>query len=590
MKTKEKMNIKIPYFIYSSGEKGIHGLDWGVKYISTSWGTAVEADLLYRTLMDRYGLRPSLERPNDGELAFLILPVSKGSFHGYLFGMVQPYRDSIAQGKRPNISLIACMISQSVVRESGMTPARMGSALFQQEGLKTLGLREEDRHSFVAERPAHIEFDTSPVPGMLQGISKLDYWPRGSAGIWLFGNKLRQLSPIQTKHDKSEQPQPGRAAAVLKNIKKSKTKWVIWAGLPVFILLLFLIIRNGDEKKPGDSNVEPVRTLTEAADVIENKAEDSSVEPVPKVKIVSRNFSKPALSGEEAKKTMTKGKAEKESARSLLDIFPDKDRRVFEFVTWLNPIQMNAVRQGGRVASVKLSLLDGKTTEKGPFTFKSIVQNNEGFLVTSEVFACLLQHLMKEWTLDYDGGKGAYRHLGIESEKLHVDTKRLQTISSNIQKCGGTTTARIVGKATNSNSNLRSALDKYLLDKGINKTLSDNKRRIAFFASTSKNGVFRCYYVDTDGAGKNISGSSILVRENQQIKWTKAQDLSNYMGNFFKQSGSESPDFLKIANKKIDDELRAAMEKANPEKKDKSDLVKDPRILTFLAQRLFNKL
>lgn len=561
------MNIKIPYFIYSSGEKGIHGLDWGIKFISTSWGTAVEADLLYRTLTDRYGLRPSLERPNDGEFAFLILPVSKGSFNGYLFGMVQPYRDSNAQGNRPNIGLIACMISHNVVRESGMTPDRMGSALFQQEGLKTLGFRKKDRHPFVTERPTHIEFDTLPVPEMIQGISKLNYWPQGSTGLWLFGNKIRQLSPIPIKKDKSEQPQQSKAFTVLKPFKEFKTKWGILAGLSVFILFLFLIFINGAEKKPGDI-----------------------VEPDQKNEIVNLKSSERDLSGGESKKTIKKGKTEKESASSLLDIFPYKDCRIFKFVTLLNPTQMKAVRQGGRVTRVELSPLDGKITEKETCSFESIVQTNEGFLVTSEVFACLLRHLMKKWILEYNKGKQTYRHLGIESEKLHLDTERLQTISSNIQKCGGKTTARIFWKAINSDLNLRSALDKYFLDKGMNKIASDYRSQIVFFSSMSENGVFRCYYIDTDGAGRDMPGSSILIREDQQIEWTDAPELSNYMGKFFKQSDSERPDLLKIANKKTDDELRAVMKKANPEQKDNSDLLQDPRILKFLAERLFNKL
>ena len=556
------MNIKFPYFIYTSGEKGMHGLDWGVKFVSSSWGTPADTDLLYRTLTERYGLRPSLERPNDGESGFLILPVSKGSFQGYLFGMVQPYRDSDAQGNRPNISLIACLISKSLVRESGMTPGQISSALFQRKGLKTIGFRQEARHPDFSERPPHIEFDVSSISAVPKGFLNLNDWPHGSAGAWLLGDSVRKLSPAQIEKVKEDQSQPGRVTRVF-NVREPKTKWIIGVGLSAFIAVLFLIFSNGNEQKIA--------------------------KPDKKDRIVNLKSTPKGPTRAERKKAMKKEEPATASTGSLLDIFAPADRETFEFVALLDRTQVKALINGGRVAGIKLSPLVEKKTEKETLTFKSMGQSTEGFLVTPDVISCLLGNMVEEWSLQKKSGTQKYHLFEIRSKNLHIESERLRSISSNIEKCGGLKTAQLVGKGTNPDTNLRSALNKYLLDQRKDKGASDWRNQIAFFCPTTKEGVFRGYYVENDDIGRERAKSTILISD-RRLKWTNARKLSDCMGKVFKSSDSERPDLLKIADKKINNDLIEEMNKHRTEQKNSPELDQDPRVLKFLSELIFKKL
>ena len=556
------MNIKFPYFIYTSGEKGMHGLDWGVKFVSSSWGSPADTDLLYRTLTERYGLRPSLERPNDGESGFLILPVSKGSFQGYLFGMVQPYRDSDAQGNRPNISLIACLLSQSLVREFGITPGQVGSTLLQQESLKTLGFRQEERHPDFSERPPYIELDVSSISAMPKGFLKLNNWPHGSTGVWLLGDSVRKLSPAQIEKVKEDQSHPGRDPKVF-NISELKTKWIIGVGLSAFIAVLFLIFSNGNEQK--------------------------IVKPDKKDRIVNLKSTPKGPARAERKKAMKKEEPATASTGSLLDIFAPADRETFELVALLNRTQVKALVNGGWVAGIKISPLVEKKTEKETLTLKSMGQSTEGFLVTTDVISCLLGNMVEEWSLQKKSGTQKYHLFEIRSKNLRIESERLRSISSNIEKCGGLKTAQLVGKGTNPDTNLRSALNKYLLDQRKDKGASDWRNQIAFFCPTTKEGVFRGYYVEYDDTGRERANSTILVSD-RPFKGTNARKLSDCMGKLFKSSDAERPELLKITNKKINNDLIKEMNNPRTEQKNSPELDQDPRVLKFLSELIIKKL
>ena len=63
------------YFVFTSGEEGVHGLDWGIKFSSKVLGDAVNLDINYRELLKKFALSPSLERPNkDNDIGLLLLP------------------------------------------------------------------------------------------------------------------------------------------------------------------------------------------------------------------------------------------------------------------------------------------------------------------------------------------------------------------------------------------------------------------------------------------------------------------------------------------------------------------------------------
>ena len=53
------------YRVFTSGEQGIHGLDWGIKHASEYFADSQQLDTEYRALLKEFGLLPSLERPAD---------------------------------------------------------------------------------------------------------------------------------------------------------------------------------------------------------------------------------------------------------------------------------------------------------------------------------------------------------------------------------------------------------------------------------------------------------------------------------------------------------------------------------------------
>jgi len=556
------MNIKIPYFIYTSGEKGMHGLDWGVKFVSPNWGTASDADQLYRTLMDRYGLKPSLERPDAGEAGFLILPISKGSFRGYLFGIFQPYRDSDAQGNRPNITLLACLISYSMVRDSGVTPGQIGAALLQQEGLNTIGFRAEDRHPRVLKRRSEIELDISSVSHIPHALSNLDAWPQGAEGIWVFDGKLRKIFPSESHKFAEDNSRPGGLAGLL-STEKLRNKWIIGLGFLACIVVLFFIFRDGSEQLPAKPQKEKV---------------------IAELKPIERS-----LDQEESAIDLNKERPKAASASSLIEIFTPSDRKAFQFIAMLNTTQMKAFMQGGRVANVKLFPLDEKAAEPEKGTFHSIGQTDEGFLVTPEVIFCLLQGMAEKWLLQYSEGKSTYYPLQIVSKTLHEGSERLGVISSNIYRCGAKKISEIRCKESNPDSRLESTLNKVFLDQKIDKTEPDSSSRIVFFASTTEEGVFRGHYVEKDVANREIPRSNILLADAVQIEWADPQKLSNDIGRLF-IADPERPDLLKLTDKKMDKELIEEMKQLKETQEKASNLVQDLRILTYLSEQIFKRL
>lgn len=92
---------QLSYFVFTSGEKGIRELDWGVKFASSVLGDHYELDSSYRELLSEFGLSPSLERPDSG-VGLLLLP-----WRASLLVFIFPGFDTM---KRLNTVAIACNI------------------------------------------------------------------------------------------------------------------------------------------------------------------------------------------------------------------------------------------------------------------------------------------------------------------------------------------------------------------------------------------------------------------------------------------------------------------------------------------------
>lgn len=103
------MSIKnLRYWVFTSGENGIHGLDWGIKHASEYFSDRQKLDTDYRALLKDFGLPPSLERP-ENEAGLILLSWNQSDYiAGFIFS-------GMDHGDRPNTSSVICVIPSELV-------------------------------------------------------------------------------------------------------------------------------------------------------------------------------------------------------------------------------------------------------------------------------------------------------------------------------------------------------------------------------------------------------------------------------------------------------------------------------------------
>lgn len=181
------------YFVFTSGEEGVHGTDWGIKFSSKILGDAVSLDVNYRDLLKKFGLSPNLKRPDkDNDVGLLLLPNNSGK----LLIFIIPGRDL---KERLNTIAIACNIPIDLtfsfnVRE---VARRIWSA---NDLMKISG-----RNSF---RPDTLLFPDEPAPAVeypFVASSGLMQWPENN-GYLSINRNIRELSIVSTKVKTNDEP------------------------------------------------------------------------------------------------------------------------------------------------------------------------------------------------------------------------------------------------------------------------------------------------------------------------------------------------------------------------------------------------
>lgn len=174
------------YFVFTSGEEGVHGLDWGIKFSSKVLGDAVNLDINYRDLLEKFGLSPSLERPNkDNDVGLLLLPNNSGKLLIFIF----PGKDL---QERLNTIAIACNIPIDLTFSFSVREAarRIWSA---NDLMKISG-----RNSF---RPDTLIFPDEPAPDIeypFAASSGLMQWPENN-GYLSIDRNIRELSLVRAE-------------------------------------------------------------------------------------------------------------------------------------------------------------------------------------------------------------------------------------------------------------------------------------------------------------------------------------------------------------------------------------------------------
>ena len=211
----------LAYWVFTSGEEGVHGLDWGVKHASKSFPDRYKLDSRYRSLLKAFSLLPSLERPQRGA-GLILLPwqgQGKDGDEGALMGFIFPGNDHKG---RPNISTVACVVPADVLRT--LTPSEAVRALWSSNDLERIARRNSVRPDtlFLDEKPPSAAEVPLPIPLSLK-------WPGKDVGYLMMDERVRDLRCL------SPQLCPPVEGAAAK--RKLRTPW--FAALLVALALTF---------------------------------------------------------------------------------------------------------------------------------------------------------------------------------------------------------------------------------------------------------------------------------------------------------------------------------------------------------------
>ena len=204
------MRMELEYFVFTSGEKGVHGFDWGVKFSSYSLKNPHELDEHYRKTLSEFNLSPSLERPEN--FGLLLIPFDDENLLGFIF----PGHD--LKG-RPNTITVACKIPDEISKRFNVN--EVVKNLWASNDLAKISQHENNR-------PNTILFNENFSASNEFQYLNLITWPNINNGYIVIDEKIKKLQreifcPIN-------QPQ---------KIKLSKQKYFFAACLLIAGIMIF---------------------------------------------------------------------------------------------------------------------------------------------------------------------------------------------------------------------------------------------------------------------------------------------------------------------------------------------------------------
>ena len=184
--------MNVDYWVFTSGEKGVHELDWGVKYASPAFRDRLSLDIRYRALLSEFSLPPSLEHPDSG-VGLLLLPWENGAALGFVF----PGSDH--QG-RPNTSAVVCLVMDSVLRNFSVADA--ARRIWENNDLESIALHAENG------RPDTLSFEgATVVSSQLPSFVSVLSWPSSTVGYLQVKGELKKLSRVIPQRPAQEKPE-----------------------------------------------------------------------------------------------------------------------------------------------------------------------------------------------------------------------------------------------------------------------------------------------------------------------------------------------------------------------------------------------
>lgn len=184
------------YWVFTSGEQGIHGLDWGIKHASEYFSDRQKLDSEYRRVLKDFDLLPSLERP-DNEVGLILLPWDKSDFiAGFIFSGTD-------HGGRPNTSSVICLIPSEVIGR--MSANEVLKAIWENNNIFDISRINS------LSRPDTLIFDVNKLDSdSAPAFKGVESWPNRNNG-WLYvDGHLRELRHFLGTEDKEVKPHTKR--------------------------------------------------------------------------------------------------------------------------------------------------------------------------------------------------------------------------------------------------------------------------------------------------------------------------------------------------------------------------------------------
>ena len=263
---------QLSYFLFTSGEEGVHGIDWGIKSASRVLGDHRDLDDRYRKLLRDFGLSPSLERPENG-VGVLLLPSSVRL-------MVFVFSGKDLKG-RPNTIAIACNIPADISGAFSVyeVSRRIWSAN-DLEGIAQRGAVRPDMIVFPDEVDV-IVFPHEATPSVEYPFvtsSALMKWPDHERGYFSIDRNIRELRrrELEEPRDKPDE---------IKDEPKRPSRKMLWVMAAVIIAVAVggYVVFDSTPEPPAPTKTEDVPPKINPAAKTESPDRTNEEKPSPDV-------------------------------------------------------------------------------------------------------------------------------------------------------------------------------------------------------------------------------------------------------------------------------------------------------------------
>ena len=202
------MNHQLAYWIFTSGEEGENGLDWGVKFSSPSLENRKTLDMRHRALLKEFGLPPGTALFEHG-ISLCLLPYEDSFVLSFIF----PGTD---HGGRSNTSAVVCVLPFQVIENLSVN--QVVQSIWEKNDLAGIAMRKfEKRPDTLLMDSEIVTLAPSPV------FSSKVNWPARSMGYLQIDGNLK----IITRKEK-----------IAESEKKAKKNFL----LPLFIIAAVIAV------------------------------------------------------------------------------------------------------------------------------------------------------------------------------------------------------------------------------------------------------------------------------------------------------------------------------------------------------------